>query len=106
MQVVLHNQLPESTAIHFHGLMTPNAADGVPYITQPPEKPGETYTYSFTAQSTPAVGMYHSHHNAVAQVPNGLVGMFLIGKLPVPAGVTVAQEQIMMLNDAGHGRAR
>jgi len=101
VQVVLHNQLPESTAIHFHGLTTPNAADGVTFITQPPIKPGETYTYSFVAQSTPAVGMYHSHHNAVTQVPNGLAGTFLIGHLPVPAGVTVAQEQIMMLNDSG-----
>ncbi len=101
VQVVLHNQLPESTAIHFHGLTTPNAADGVTYITQPPIKSGETYTYSFVAQSTPAVGMYHSHHNAVTQVPDGLAGTFLIGHLPVPAGVTVAQEQIMMLNDSG-----
>jgi len=101
VQVVLHNQLPESTAVHFHGLATPNAADGVTYITQPPIKPGETFTYRFTAQATPAVGMYHSHHNAVTQVPNGLAGTFLIGHLPVPAGVTVAQEQIMMLNDAG-----
>ena len=101
VQVVLHNQLPESTAIHFHGLTTPNAADGVTYITQPPIKPGETFTYSFTAQSAPAVGMYHSHHNAVWQVPNGLAGTFLVGKLPVPAGVAVSQEQTMMLNDAG-----
>ena len=101
VQVVLRNNLPESTAIHFHGLTTPNAADGVTYITQPPIKPGETFTYSFTAQATPAVGMYHSHHNAVTQVPNGLAGTFLVGKLPVPAGVTVASEQIMMVNDAG-----
>jgi plastocyanin len=101
IQVVLTNRLPESTAIHFHGLSTPNAADGVTYITQPPVKAGETYTYSFTAQSTPAVGMYHSHHNAVHQVPNGLAGTFIVGQLPVPAGVTVAQEQVMMVNDAG-----
>jgi manganese oxidase len=101
VQVVLRNELPESTAIHFHGLLTPNSEDGVTYITQPPIRSGETYTYSFTAQSTPAVGMYHSHHNAVTQVPNGLAGTFLIGQLPVPPGVTVAQEQIMMLNDAG-----
>ena len=101
VQVVLKNRLPESTAIHFHGLTTPNSADGVTYITQPPIKPGETYTYSFTAQSTPAVGMYHSHHNAVHQVPDGLAGTFLVGQLPVPAGVTVAQEQVMMVNDAG-----
>jgi len=73
----------------------------VTFITQPPIKPGETFTYSFTAQATPAVGMYHSHHNAVTQVPNGLAGTFLVGHLPVPAGVTVAQEQIMMVNDAG-----
>jgi FtsP/CotA-like multicopper oxidase with cupredoxin domain len=101
VKVVLHNQLPESTAIHFHGLVTPNSMDGVPEITQAPVKPGETFTYAFTAQSTPAVGMYHSHQDAVKQVPNGLAGAFLVGSEPVPQGVAVAQQQIMMLNDSG-----
>ena len=101
VQIVLKNQLPESTSIHFHGLTTPNTADGTTFVTQPVIKPGETYTYTFTAQSTPAVGMYHSHHNAVHQVPDGLAGTFLVGQLPVPAGVTVAQERVMMVNDAG-----
>ncbi len=82
VQVVLKNQLPESTSIHFHGLITPNAMDGTTYVTQPPVKSGETFTYSFTAQSTPAVGMYHSHHNAVHQVPDGLAGTILVGELP------------------------
>lgn len=63
VEVVVDNALPESTAVHFHGLVTPNAADGVPDITQAPIKPGQRFTYRFTAQSTPAVGMYHSHHN-------------------------------------------
>jgi FtsP/CotA-like multicopper oxidase with cupredoxin domain len=101
VQVVLKNQLPESTSIHFHGLTTPNAADGTTFVTQPVVKQGETFTYSFTAQPTPAVGMYHSHHNAVHQVPDGLAGTILVGQLPVPAGVNVAQEQVMMVNDAG-----
>jgi FtsP/CotA-like multicopper oxidase with cupredoxin domain len=101
VKVVLKNELPESTAIHFHGLITPNAMDGVPEITQPPVKPGQTFTYTFTAQATPAVGMYHSHQDAVKQVPNGLAGAFLVGHEPVPNGVSVSQEQIMMLNDAG-----
>ena len=101
VEVALHNSLPESTAIHFHGIITPNAMDGVPGITQPPIEPGQSFTYRFTAQSTPAVGMYHSHQDAVKQVPNGLAGAFLIGHEPIPAGVTVAQEQTMMLNDAG-----
>ncbi|HZN13988.1 MAG TPA: multicopper oxidase domain-containing protein [Acidimicrobiales bacterium] len=101
VKVVLHNELPESTAIHFHGLITPNAMDGVPEITQAPVKKGETFTYSFTAQSTPAVGMYHSHQNAVKQVPNGLAGAFLVGDEPTPNGVVVAQRQLMMVNDSG-----
>jgi FtsP/CotA-like multicopper oxidase with cupredoxin domain len=101
VSVVLRNELPESTAIHFHGLQTPNSIDGVPGITQDPIKPGETYTYAWTAQATPAVGMYHSHQDAVKQVPNGMAGAFLIGDEPVPEGVDVSQQQIMMLNDSG-----
>lgn len=101
VQFVVKNELPESTGVHFHGLTTPNSQDGVPDITQKPIKPGETFTYSFVAQSTPMVGMYHSHQDAVKQVPNGMAGAILVGDEPLPAGVTVAQQQIMMLNDSG-----
>lgn len=100
VEVVLRNALPESTAIHFHGLRTPNAMDGVPDITQAPIKPGAAFTYAFVARG-PAVGMYHSHHNAAEQVPNGLAATILVGDLPVPAGVTVSRTYPMMLNDAG-----
>jgi len=100
VRVVLDNQLPESTAIHFHGIDTPNAMDGVPYVTQDPVKPGETFTYEFVAQG-PAVGTYHSHHHAEHQVPDGLMGAFLIGDEPVPPGVNVTQNVPMVLNDAG-----
>ena len=94
-------KLPESTSIHFHGLVTPNAMDGTTDITQDPVKPGTDFTYEWTVQSTPAVGMYHSHHDAVKQVPDGLAGAFLVGDEPVPAGVTVSQEQVMVLDDSG-----
>ena len=101
VRVVLKNELPESTVIHFHGIDLPNALDGVPDITQAPVKPGQSFTYEFTAQMAPAVAMYHSHQNAATQVPNGLAGAFLVGSEPVPAGVRVSQEHVMMLNDAG-----
>jgi FtsP/CotA-like multicopper oxidase with cupredoxin domain len=100
VKVVVKNELPESTSIHFHGLKTPNPMDGVPDITQEPIKPGATFAYEFTARG-PAVGMYHSHQDAVTQVPNGLAGAFLIGEEPVPKGVTVSQELPVMLNDSG-----
>ncbi len=101
VKIVLHNQLPQSTSIHFHGLLTPNSMDGTTYVTQDPVKTGETFTYEWTVQDTPAVGMYHSHHNAVEQVPDGLAGAFIVGDEPVPAGVTVSQEQVMILDDSG-----
>jgi manganese oxidase len=106
VRVVLHNELPESTAIHFHGVRVPNELDGVPPYTQEPVKPGETFVYEFKALE-PAVGMYHSHHDAQIQVPNGLAGAFLIGEMPLPAslakyGITkVDQQTTMVLNDAG-----
>lgn len=100
VRILLKNDMTQSTAVHIHGIEIPNAMDGVPDITQPPIKPGGTFAYEFTAQDSPAVGMYHSHHNAAEQVPDGLAGAFLIGRLPTP-GVEIASEQVMMLNDAG-----
>ena len=100
VRIVLTNELPESTALHLHGIKVPNAMDGVPDITQLAIKPGESFTYTFVAEG-PAVGMYHSHHNAANQVPNGLAGALIIGEQALPDGVIVAQEQVMMLNDSG-----
>ena len=101
VRFVVKNELEESTAVHFHGVDLPNAMDGVPDITQPPIKPGATFVYEWTTQATPAVGMYHSHHNAAEQVPDGLAGAFLIGRVPTPANATPVAEHVMMLNDAG-----
>jgi FtsP/CotA-like multicopper oxidase with cupredoxin domain len=103
VKIVLTNKLPESTSLHFHGVRVPNAMDGVDPYTQPPIKPGQTFTYAFTALE-PAVGMYHSHHDAQVQVPNGMAGAFLIGHLPLPkslASAHVVKTVNMVLDDAG-----
>ena len=63
VRVVVKNELPESTSVHFHGVILPNAMDGVPFVTQPPIKPGASFTYEFTARN-PGSHMYHSHHTA------------------------------------------
>jgi FtsP/CotA-like multicopper oxidase with cupredoxin domain len=101
VRVVLDNQLPQSTVIHFHGIETPNPMDGVPDVTQPPVKPGEQFTYEFVAKG-PAMGMYHSHHHAEHQVPDGLLGVFQIGDPPLPPNTGPVTQQVpMVLNDAG-----
>lgn len=104
--IILKNELPESTSLHLHGIRVPNAMDGVDPYTQDPILPGASFTYSFTALE-PAVGMYHSHHDAQTQVPNGMAGAFLIGEMPIPAvltakGITSVDKTVnMVLNDAG-----
>ena len=103
VRLVLHNELPESTSIHFHGIRVPNSMDGVDPYTQPAVKVGTSFVYEFTALE-PAVGIYHSHHNAQIQVPNGLFGALLIGDMPIPASLgskNVVREMVMVLNDAG-----
>lgn len=99
--VVLHNRLPESTAVHFHGIQIPFADDGTPFVSQPPIKPGKDFTYRFTP-TTAATGLYHSHDDAVKQMPNGLYGAITVGELALPAGVTVTGDnQALFLNDSG-----
>jgi plastocyanin len=77
VRLILHNELPEPTTIHFHGQMVPNEMDGVPVITQPAVMPGETYTYEFTVRNAGS-HMYHSHFMAEHQVPMGLLGAFIV----------------------------
>lgn len=102
VRVVIRNELPESTAVHFHGLEIPNDQDGVPFITQPPIKPGQSYTYEFTAPN-PGSHMYHSHHNAAEQVGKGLLGAFIIEPKRQRAIEKADVDYIMILNDGFHG---
>jgi len=102
VRVVLKNQLTQSTAIHFHGLELPVAMDGVPFITQPPVKPGESYTYEFTVPNAGS-HMYHSHHNAAVQVGLGLLGAFIVEPKNKSKEPKVDQDVVFILNDGAHG---
>lgn len=111
VRINLKNELPESTSLHLHGIRVPNGADGVDPYTQKAITPGSTFTYEFTALE-PSVGMYHSHHNAQVQVPNGLAGALLIddwksiamraaGNRVQDSDGKAENEVVMVLNDSG-----
>ncbi len=72
------NRSPQPTTVHFHGLTVPNAQDGVPYITQDPIMPGDTFTSQFRVVDPPGTYMYHSHFNSAEQVGRGLYGAFVV----------------------------
>lgn len=102
VRVILHNELPESTAVHFHGLELPNAMDGVPFITQPPVKPGQSFTYEFVVPNAGS-HMYHSHHNAAKQVGLGLLGAFIVEPKQKSRYDNADVDEVMILNDGMHG---
>jgi FtsP/CotA-like multicopper oxidase with cupredoxin domain len=77
VRIVVKNDLPEPTTIHWHGVEVPNAMDGVPGVTQDPIQPGETFTYEFTAKPA-GTFMYHSHFDGDVQVGAGLYAPFII----------------------------
>jgi FtsP/CotA-like multicopper oxidase with cupredoxin domain len=100
VRVVLHNRMPESTAIHFHGQLVPNAQDGVPGLTQPLVKSGESWTYEFTVRNAGS-HMYHSHMNGAAQIPGGLLGAFIVEDPAQP--IPEPRDEVMVLNDGPLG---
>ena len=84
VRAVFTNNLQETTGVHFHGVDFDDFfQDGVRFVTQLPIKPGETYTYEFTASNAGSL-MYHSHHNATDQVGRGLLGAFIVDPKPEP----------------------
>jgi len=102
VRVIVKNRLPESTVVHFHGLEVPNNQDGVPFITQPPIKPGASFTYEFTVPNAGS-HMYHSHHNAAKQVGMGLLGAFIVEPKDKSAEPQADVDYVMILNDMAHG---
>ncbi|MED0685334.1 multicopper oxidase family protein [Anoxybacillus ayderensis] len=77
VKIVFKNELPEPTAIHWHGYPVPNDQDGVPGVTMDAIKPGETFTYEFTA-TVPGTYWYHSHQKSAEQVDKGLHGTLIV----------------------------
>ena len=71
------NNLPEATAVHWHGLVVPNGVDGVAGLTQKAIQPGETFKYEFTVWQH-GTFMYHAHHDEMTQMALGMMGMFII----------------------------
>lgn len=85
VEVTLKNILPDPVTIHWHGYPLNTAMDGVPGINQDAIKPGESFTYKFSAD-VPGTYWYHSHQEGSTQVDKGLYGALIVepktGKKP------------------------
>lgn len=76
-EIHVHNQLKESTSMHWHGLHLPNKEDGVPYLTQMPIEPNTTHIYRFPIIQN-GTHWYHSHSGLQEQI--GMYGSMILKK--------------------------
>lgn len=87
--------------IHWHGLIQRGTweSDGVPDMTQPAIKPGDTYTYKFVAEPSGTM-WYHCHVNVNEHVAiRGMWGAFIIEpKEPTQIEKSVTKDYVMMLS--------
>lgn len=75
VSIKVTNNLDEMTSIHWHGLILPYKQDGVPGISFPGIKPGETFTYNFPITQS---GTYWFHSHSGFQEPDGAYGAIVI----------------------------
>jgi len=95
VRIVVENRLEENTTVHWHGIRLPVAMDGVPGLTQPPIKPGESFVYEF-APPDAGTFWYHPHANSLQQLGRGLAGALIVDEREP---VAVDRDIVWMLAD-------
>jgi len=89
------NHLEEDTSIHWHGLLVPFHMDGVPGISFPGIRPGQTFTYEFPVRQS---GTYWYHSHSGLQEQQGHYGPLIVD----PAGAEPVQfdrDYILLLSE-------
>ena len=89
------NDLDEETSIHWHGLLVPFQMDGVPGISFPGIKPGETFVYEFPVKQS---GTYWYHSHSGLQEAEGQYGPIIIDPAD-PDPVAYDREHVIVLSD-------
>ncbi len=61
VRIHVFNALKEDTSVHWHGLLVPFQFDGVPGVSFPGIRPGETFVYDLPAIRQAGTYWWHSH---------------------------------------------
>ena len=96
VRITVENRLTdEDTSIHWHGFIVPFQMDGVPGISFPGIRPGQSFTYEFPIKQS-GTYWYHSHSGLQEQL--GHYGPIIID----PAGpdpIAYDREHVIVLSD-------
>ncbi|MBU0561524.1 MAG: multicopper oxidase domain-containing protein [Bacteroidetes bacterium] len=71
------NRTELNHTIHWHGMHVPWRMDGVPYVTQMPVMPGQTFVYEFTAEPY-GTHFYHCHWGTLLHMQSGMFGSLIV----------------------------
>ncbi|NIR96358.1 MAG: multicopper oxidase domain-containing protein, partial [Gammaproteobacteria bacterium] len=93
-RIHVHNRMDVSTSIHWHGLLVPFQMDGVPYVSFPPIKAKNTFTYEFPIRQA---GTYWYHSHSELQEQSGHYGSIVI--FPAEKRFEVAEDHVVLLSD-------
>ena len=98
VRINVTNRLPESTTVHWHGLILPNVMDGPAHVTQEPIENGELYRYEFTVVQA-GTYFYHSHDHVDRQQALGLYGALIIEDDVQDASLAADHEYTLQLQE-------
>jgi FtsP/CotA-like multicopper oxidase with cupredoxin domain len=98
VRINVTNRLPDTTTVHWHGLILPNVMDGVANVTQRPIERGSAYRYEFTAVQAGSF-FYHSHDHVDRQQALGLYGAMIIDPSPATDEIVADHEYTIQLQE-------
>ncbi len=96
------NRIDRPTTVHWHGIRLDNRFDGVPFVTQEPVPPGESFLYRVRFPD-PGIYWYHPHLREDVTQDLGLYGNIVVRS---EAGYGPAdREEVLVLDDLLIGEA-
>ena len=96
VRLAVTNTLDEDSSIHWHGLLLPFQFDGVPGVSFPGIRPGETFVYDIPALRQSGTYWWHSHSGLQEQA--GHYGPIVVD----PSGqdaVQVDRDYVLLLSE-------
>jgi CopA family copper-resistance protein len=90
------NNLDEDSSIHWHGLLVPFQYDGVPGVSFPGIKPGQTFTYDMPALRQSGTYWWHSHSGLQEQA--GHYGPIIVDPAG-PDAVSADRDYVLLLSE-------